>query len=331
VKSEAGESVRKIRTVRELADLMRIVPSSRSIPIETLRRELVDARLHEAATYLGLLRRRRKSNPRLEDQTALLELAKDRVAFANALGIWLTRAGRISLTTKGQLLKRELEHDKPSSETALLQLILESQYKSYRKFLKNMAGNRGSVTIAGESLNRTKSARNFVRKSGFAMDVASFHTIKDLFYDFGILNWRIFKRKETLYLTRDLYKYASIMLVKEAILEMKGELSRAEVSPMEYSNSIEAAFHSLGYEKDVYHEILLVRDEVCHKLRISDQSFAEMTLDFYRRMSEDSKIVLGVGPLVERPPVGYSKKLSTLPELKGEEQLTKIMVRSFGI
>ncbi len=183
--------MRKIRTVRELADLFRIVPGSKSIPLETLRQELVKARLHEAATYLGLLQRRRRSNPASEDQTVLMELAKDRVAFAHVLGIWDAHNGRISLTQKGRLLKRKLESDKLAPEVTLFQLIIESPYRSYQAFLRNMASNRGLVRIAGRQLNREKNSRNLVHLSGFPMDVASFHTVKDLFYDFGLLNWRI--------------------------------------------------------------------------------------------------------------------------------------------
>lgn len=331
MKPKLGRSVRKIRTVRELSDLLRIVPKSKPISIEILRQELVKARLHEVATYLGLLRRRRRSYPTFEDESSLLELAKDRIAFANTVGIWQARGGRISLTPKGQLLKRELDSGDSPVDVKLLQMVIESPYQSYQGFLENMARHGGLVRVAGKNLNRRKGARNLVHSSGFAMDVASFHTIKDLYYDFGFLNWRIFGRKETLYITRDLHKFTRIPFVKEIVQDLGDRLPEGEVSLSDFAKSIEHAFNALGLEKDVYQELLVVRDEVCQELRMSDQRFAKMVMELYGRATEESRIVLGVGALVEKPPIGYSKKLSSLPEIQGEEQLTKIMVRSFGV
>src|SRR2546428_9396389 len=98
-------SVRKIRTVREILDLFEVVPYRESIRFEKLRKALIEARVREGTTYLGLLRRRWKSYPSYDNPSMFMELAKDRVSFAQIVGIWKKSGNGIWLTAYGWRLK----------------------------------------------------------------------------------------------------------------------------------------------------------------------------------------------------------------------------------
>ena len=118
--------------------------------------------------------------------------------------------------------------------------------------------------------------------------------------------------------------------MKDVSLKLKDKIPDAPVRVDNFRRALVDAFRNLKYQKELYYDILTVRDEVCQGLRLSDTRFAELVLRLYRKKRDDL-VSFSVGPLVEHPQMGYSKKLNTLPRLYGEEPITKIMVKDFGV
>jgi hypothetical protein len=193
-----------------------------------------------------------------------------------------------------------------------------------------MSDHDGVVTIPSTYHARTQGTGEYLSTLGFQTDAASFHTIKDLFYDFSFLNWRQASSAEVIFLTRDLHKYDTVKQVHETRMALKTIIPKEVVTPSEFSESLLHVYGALGYENDIYYDILQVRDEICERLRISDERFAELLTEVYDKNRQDGRIVFGVGPFVQKPPMGYSKKFNTLPRIFGEEPVTKVMVRTFG-
>ena len=160
-------SVRKIRTVQELLDLFEMVPYHGSVSFEKLREELIESRVREATTYLGLLRRRRRSYPSYDNPNLFLELAKDRVSFAQKVGIWTKSDDKISLTEYGRQQKRQLKHHDVQNRKALvLKLLLSSSYVGYANFIDTLSRLGGSIMIPRKFQGRRSQSHGIPLLSG---------------------------------------------------------------------------------------------------------------------------------------------------------------------
>ena len=167
----------------------------------------------------------------------------------------------------------------------------------------------------------------YLQNQGFLTDGASFHAIKDLFYDFGFLNWRVFgDGKERIYLTRSMYGYETIEVMKSACEKVKRLIPLQPSLPSEVANALVGAYLHMGLPPSEFHDILPMRDEATEQLMISDQEFAERLHLIATNPEIDARVKVGVGPLVQKIPLGYSLKLVTLPRLLEDEPITRIMV-----
>lgn len=334
MKRSQRSSVRKVRTVNEIRDLFTLVPPDGMISAEKLRQALIQARVRRSSIYLGLTRRRGKGAPSYDDSRKFGCLLEDRKSFAKRLGIWKISNDGISLTKCGQSIKSELEYSPNRTNSILLELLLESPYSAYGSFLERLAAKGGKFVIAEEFQSRKKKGgdfKGFLNREGFLTDGASFHTIKDLFYDFGLSNWRKigWNKEERIFLTRDLYEYRNIPTLTCVFSMLAQSVPNSEVGQEEFVGSIADAFQTLGLEKETFHDMILIRDEVCEKLSLSDQKFAKTLQKVIKTGSASNKgIVTGVGPLVTRIPMGYALKLATLPTIFENEPITKLMVRT---
>lgn len=333
MKRSEKSSVRKVRTIDEIKDLFTLVPSGGKIPTEKLRQALIQARVRRSGIYLGLTRKRAKGSPSYDDSHKFTSLADDRKSFARRLGIWKISNDRISLTERGESIKSELEQSPDRTNSILLDLLLESPYVAYGSFLERLAAKGGKFIIAGMFQSRKKEGdfKGFLKREGFLTDGASFHTIKDLFYDFGLLNWRkiTLDNEERIFLTRDLYEYSDIPTLAGVFSMVTQSIPHSEVGQEEFGTVLVEAFQTLGLERETYHDVILIRDAVCEKLRLSDQKFARILQKVTKTGSASNKgIVTGVGPLVTRIPMGYALKLATLPIIFENEPITKLMVRT---
>ncbi|SRR6266568_651769 len=324
-------SVRKVRTVDEIASLLLLSTKKGSIDFEELRKSIVKARVDQATVYLVTRRRRVKNLAELyDDPRALTTLAEDRRAFAKGVGIWIDSKGLMQLTALGSSIKAALLN-KNDRNVVLLNLLFESRYKAYRLFIERLAKLGGKFIIPSVYASRKKEtgAREYLASKGFFTDLPSFHTIKELFYDFQVVNWRVEPKRgsETIFLTRGIHQYHEVPLVQRLMKNIKGKVPLSEVDLTEFVSCFDLAIKALNFETDAYHDIISIRDEVCERLLISDQSFAKLLQKATSTKSRfRNRLFVGVGPLVDDLPMGYAQKLRTLPELFEGEPITKMMI-----
>ncbi len=326
MKGTEWRSVRKIRRVGEIIELMKMVQPGEKITLTKLRENLIRSRMRTSQTYLGLTRRRLKHFATFERADSFLRLAEDRIAFAKKIGIWTGDSTSLTLSSKGINLRDTLE--KANMKPQLLQLLLESPYMAYKGFLDRLARLGGIFQIPERySLRSTKEFRMYLMKNGFLTDGASFHVVKDLFYDFELLNWRAFPdRTEKIFLTRSIYAYEKIDCVKDALRRMRELVPRQAPSTSEVASALVDSYLRMGFPPSEFHDIIQLRDQACDTLLISDQEFARHLRLIATNPETTERIRVGVGPLVEKLPVGYGLKLVTLPRLLEDEPITRVMV-----
>lgn len=327
MKSSEWSSVRKIRTIEELNNMFSPFFSKRAVSAEELRQELIQTRVRRSSIYLGLTRKRAKGFPSYENVSKFSKLLNDRISFAKKLGVWKTSKDEVSLTEYGINVRNQLKQTPSESDRILFNLILESPYAAYRCFLERLAALGGKFQIEEKYESRGNEFRKFINSKGFLTDGASFHTIKDLFYDFGLLNWRKING-ERIFLTRDLHKYRDISSLGNIISMLTRKIPKADITQQVFVSTIIKAVKNLNLELEAYHDIILIRDEVCEILSISDQKFAELLKKIAEPSNPNKKVIVGVGPLVTKPPMGYSLKLAYLPTIFEGEPITKLMVRT---
>jgi hypothetical protein len=325
-------SVRKVRSVNEIVDLVQTIPSYGKIDREDLRRQLTERRRRTSGMYLSVTRKKSRYFRNFSTQDQYSELMKDRIAFAKGVGIWSVAATHISLTDYGRRLKMKLsELKEPYEHIAIFNLLFISKYKAYKKFLLRISELGGSVSIEGKFEKRAGNSRDFLERLGFLTDPASFHTIKDLFYDFGIVNWRKQDKTndEKIYFTRELYRYRKNSVISKVVSSVRHRIPTSRIGIHEFTCEVLEVARILGLDNSQYYDILPIRDEICDRLQISDREFARLLLKASTYGTKTGRLIaVAVGPLISRPPMGYAPKVATLPTIFEDEPITKMMIQN---
>jgi len=310
-----------VRKVRYLADIYSSAKyalenaESRFSP-NTLRSYILTGRQHR----LELIHKHYQSvlyTPvgNASSQTKQLQVTlPDTLAFLKIIGIFEIERGKVLPLP----LAFRIEQVTKGSETklALTEAVLRSKYPAYWCFL-GVLNALGSLRIPRTSARRDKSLRQTLRKQGFLTDVASFYTLRDLFYELEAINWYIdFEGHETIYpvvsLTDDREKHGlwqySISIDSSVLLYGR------RVSMDAFVDTVIGSYLRLTKGRfDVEADLVSLRDDVCKELRISDEQFKELVRNT-RFSSRGVMMRLSFGSLYHRKR-NYAPKLVTLPEV----------------
>lgn len=311
--NEKWGSVRKVRFKSEIRSLTDYACSHDGLNIdcveikkgieedraqrETIRMQITQSGPRRALQQLGN-----------EYSKAYSPLMQDRIAFAKGVGIFSIKNKRIECSEKTRRVCDYMKKEPEKVEKALLQLILDSKYKAYIYFLANLSKLGGEMSIPFAFRNRTVSSgiKAFLYGKGFATDIPSFFTIRDLFYDFGLVNWRISPEKsvEEIFMTSEIAgkeMNKSDLYLEEVRLQKCNLFINKVPTDRTFINTLGENYLQLSrgnYASIV--DLLELRDMVCQVLKISDTQFNQKLLDMYHNQQTAFEIELSQGRISPR-------------------------------
>lgn len=251
----------------------------------------------------------------------------DTLTFLKNVGIFRIEQSKVfplPLTFK-------LEHVSDPNELNLLliEAILKSKYLAYWCFLW-LLNSRKSVEIPKNFARRSRRLRSYLWDQGFHTDVASFYTLRDLFYELEVINWYIGPKG-------DEHVYPTIDISERGLYDDRWQYSvRIDSSTLFYGRRIpiELFIDALirSYLKltrrryDVEVDLMSLRDDLCSILMISDQHFKRL-LRQAQKHSQRVVIRLSYGSVYERKR-NYGLKITTLPRVSSDRLALYIRLRS---
>ncbi len=311
------EAVVKHPTGATLTELLNDLQSLR------LRRE--QEKLRVAKYYDPLLLSR-------SERGVLTPLIRDMIAFANVTGLYQRADSRYLPGDSAIELHNAFSSQSDRPVQPVLRFLFSSPYKAYYEFVRAMISNKGELTLLPALYGRqdSEALRDYMKAKGFLTDVASFFTLRDLYYDIGILNWfrNTKDRIERIYLTNQILNYSSLFSDLEkrelASLELRG------VALDQFWRTILNVYSESGVLGN-YANLLELRDRVCYQLRLSDQSFSQLLRGIREVASESGyRIAFASTPLLTRLPMGYVVKLENLPKAELDLLATRLRISYEG-
>jgi hypothetical protein len=329
-----GTSWGSVRKVRSMAQIMALLEAaskvkSRVAYYETVRNSLIEQ--HIAYEKSRLRGAQASYRPLGSIRAGLKSLTRDNMSFLKKTGLVKVTDDRIQLPRNSRALltlwrKRELKELKKR----VLRLVLTSEYHAYMEFLLNLQRLAGKITLPGGGEQRYDFMRETLHEFGFETDVASFYTIRDLFHDFGLINYAIEKRtkSETIFLTSRIgdsaksSTYQTSVQIESRYLQYDRKLTAAG-----FCRALVDAYRASSETWGRWARLLDLRDHACVTLRISDDVFNSLITTILKRgRCNGFKFEGSTGYRVGKRSYGVLSKSVRMPLLEGGQPVLYVAV-----
>lgn len=339
----AWGSVRKVRFKPQIQMLIKyaVEMESHRFSKEDIRRIIEEDRIRRESIRLQVTQTGwRRALRQIGDRAgvAYKRSAEDTIAFAKGIGVFEIQDDLVVCPPRIKELYDCLKMEPEKCESELLALVLGSKYKAYVSFVINLQKLGGHFYIPPEFRRRTRISgfSKYLHENGFFTDIASFYTIRDFLYDFGLINWRIYPEnaREHIFLTSQLVTTGTTTETQYARTVNLGEhsvLYERWVTENEFEDSISKHYLSLSEDRwGVIVELLELRDKVSEELCISDYQFNKLVLDMWKRKRAYLSVELSQGTVSLRVARGLLIKALNAP-LIGDEIYATYIRLSRGI
>lgn len=318
---EKWGSVRKIRFRRQIISLIDFAldNNGKSFAIEDLQGLMIKARKERETLRMQATQQERMSLAGSLRKATFRSLALDSSAFAKGIGIFDIVDGKVKASKEASEIAGLVDEDIKKAESMLIHMILKSKYKVYIKFLETLQMKNGSLFIPAEFSRRERSSARFLTNEGFMTDVPSFYAIRDLFYEFGLINWNF----STVDGSEHIFMTSAISKVLVTGYSMKCRLNAHflfydKVIGIDNFGSIvvDQYLKQTGDRWGIVVDIVSLRNQVAETLRISDQQFNQMIIELQSRWTDGpTRVALSQGIIFPSVRTGYLIKAINLPEL----------------
>jgi hypothetical protein len=250
------------------------------------------------------------------------------LVFLRNIGILGVRNSKVTALALSKEIAKTV--DPKEANFRIVECLLDSKYPAYRCFLAQLNA-QSSIKILSAFRRRAKDLRLFLIDQGFRTDVASFYTIRDLFYELELANWNIDpKGDELIYPTAVFSKDLEQDEEKWTFSSTRGLLRLCylrKVSTTQFSETLQEAYLSVTKGRfDSEADLLSVRDYVCERLHISDQQFAELVRLVQVSCESQLAIALSFGSIQQKRR-NYGLKIYTLPQVSSNRLALYIRIR----
>ena len=126
------------------------------------------------------------------------------------------------------------QKDEIAADAFFIERLLNSDFKTYWLFLKALNGKK--IEIPASKTVRNSDFSDFIRSQGFLLDAWSFYVIRDLFYDFSLVNYVIDSKKQRVF---PLYAISDEDLSKSYKYVIQGPDNQVYFWPIDDSRFIE--------------------------------------------------------------------------------------------
>ncbi len=306
--------VRPVRFREEIYALIQLVANNEvAVTIEEMRvctlkirQKREDRRLRALQKSLTLENTKRK-------RKILLTKVEQMIRILRATDLILKQGDTYLSTKKAQEFCTLLKQDQIGADAYFLELLLNSRYRTYWVFLKELF-NQEAIQIPSYITKRGTEFRDFINSKGFLVDAWSFFIMRDLFYDFSLLNYTINENGETIF---PLYNIKETPIKSEKFKQMlKGPDGYLEFwfdgSQNFIKNLVNVYLVETGNKWNRMVDLIRIREKYSIEYRIPEREFDWLLLDATKQKSPYA-IVLSVGRTEVFLRTTYITKALSLP------------------
>lgn len=325
------KSVRPVRFRSQIFGAVDYVLAKEKVTVSELAQYALKLRNQREEKRLQTLGRTKSIGPRTKDPRRQPYLTKTQqlVRVLRSTGFIILKDDIVSGTELAEKLLDKRRKDEICADSFFLQRLLSSRFVTYWLYLKQLFESR-EVIIPREFSKRDANLRNYLRTQKFPVSVWSFYIMRDLFYDFALLNYIIEEREERIFplyslnrTERDNY-IAKIKSPDGYIYYWK------KVAISEFEDSLIQAYLEIEGAWDRMAGMIELRERVSEMLHISERQF-NLLLKKVLTDSTEAGIYASVGELTSEKRRGYMTKVVSLPVSNRGYPLTLIRISRKGV
>jgi hypothetical protein len=265
---------------------------------------------------------------------SLQALTADNLSFLKKMHLVSVRKQKLILPLSSKRLLAQWRHGQTDIvRRRMLTRILTSDYKAYLRFLVNLQRKSGSFTLLarGEKRSSESPLRERLHRAGFKTDVASFFTLRDLFYDFGLVNFVTDRegKFETIFLTSEIAKHSNNQArYRHCVVVARFSIYFGKrVSTQSFCQMLVGGYKTLVPAWARWVSLMGLRDAVTIRLRISDDDFDDLLLGVLKHQTCDGfKVDGSAGYRASLRRYGEILKAKKMPLMPGSRPIQYIAI-----
>ena len=314
-----------VRPLRYREEVFRVLKSlaKEDLSLEDLRLILLQEREAREGLRLRPLLIRRTIQNKSRSRAEFLTKAEQIVRVFVRLGLARRSGDMIQATPAASRIAKMIDQDELVGQTSFLETLLNSPYTTYAKFLKALSVRK--LSIPSSFTERDKVLSDFLRSEGFPMDSWSFFIIRDLFYDFDLLNYTLDQESERLFPLFNIGAndgmFSQSLLIGSHRLNYWRAMSVSSFVSCLVENYMTLAG---GWNRIV--DLVRLREKVSEDGKLSERQFNILLMASVEHPSEGYQIIPSVGRLRPKRRSGYLTKALTLPKHSNGQPYTLIRI-----
>lgn len=325
------KSVRPVRFRSQIFGALECIKMEGKVSMSELAKHSLSLRNSMEEKRLQALGRRKSIGPGTKDlhRQPYLTETEQLIRVLRSTGFVRVDKTLISGTELAQELLAKKSRDELDADAFFLERLFDSRFLTYWLFLKQLFIS-GKAVIPKAFSKRDRNLREYLETQGFPLSVWTFYIIRDLFYDFGLLNYVIENFEERIFplysLDRqDENKYAYKIRSANGLLYYW-----KKVTMEQFEKAVAQSYLEIVGRWDKIADMVELRERVSERLEISERQF-NLQLENAVRHPAKVKMYPSVGALSSEKRKGYMTKVLSLPTSERGYPLTLIRISQAGV
>jgi hypothetical protein len=327
----AWKSVRPVRFRSEIFGTLDYIKTVEKVSLQQLAKHTLQLRIKTEEKRLEALGRQRSLRTRTKDprRQPYLTESQQLVRVLRSTGFINVQDGLLFCTERAQTLLEKEKQDEIGADVFFLERLINSRFQTYWLYLKQLYSQM-KVTIPRRLSKRDTNLKAYLELQGFPLSVWSFYIIRDLFYDFGLLNYEIEEQGEKIFPVysldvREMGKYAYHIKGLEGNVNFWKKVDMTEFEDITVRSYLELVG---GWDRIA--DLISLREKVSETLKISERQFNIMLQKFARQPEGSVSAHPSIGTISSEKRKGYMTKVLSLPTSERGYLLTLIRISRVG-
>lgn len=311
---EGWTGVRPVRFRDEIFGTLNLMVSrNEGVSIEEIRDYVLRLRLDKEDRREKAVQKSISLETSKRKRPKLLTKVEQMIRIFRKTGMIIKDGETIRSTANSRKLISIRQQDEIAADAYFLESLVNSSFRTYWLFLRQLFKCK-QISIPSSLSKRDKKLRNHISSVGFPLDVWSFFILRDLFYDFSLLNYIIddsFHKIFPLYSIEqeksESPPYAYTIRGPDAYLNFWPK------PPKDFVKEFVDIYLSLTDNKwNRMIDLVVLRERYSYKFVVPERQF-DILLQETLKQETRYKIVLSVGHIAYEPGSTYITKALALP------------------
>ena len=307
------KSVRPVRFRSQIFGVLAYIVERDHVTIPELAGCALELRNQREDKRLQALRRKKPIGPRTKDphRQRYLTVTEQLIRVLRSTNFIVVKNNIVLGTELARELIAKNQKDELSADKLFLERLFNSRFSSYWLYLKQLFKSR-ELFIPREFSKRDSTSREYLRTKGFPLTVWSFFILRDLFYEFSLLNYIVEESGERIFPlytldSGDKESYNVRVKYPEGYIYYWKKIKMDE-----FENVLIQVYHKITSGWDRMGSLIELREKVSEELGISERQF---NIFFEKALNEAVRIKIypSIGALSSERRRGYMTKVISLP------------------